>query len=211
FFQAEDGIRDPLVTGVQTCALPISRRLLKLLQELENQSGFAHARLCNQGLEAAAGFDAAGQGVERLAVGSTGVYEARIRRHAERLLVQPIEFQEHGAATFDSPTRRGTQQKPRPVGPQPDRGGAWPPSESRPKALQWYSSYACSCFAISKDNCVSTPSLGCNSGTQQLVARSRFSRRFISERNVLSIRLLKSSDKHKLLATRARSKAHSPM
>src|SRR5207247_5448136 len=23
FFQAEDGIRDPLVTGVQTCALPI--------------------------------------------------------------------------------------------------------------------------------------------------------------------------------------------
>src|SRR5438105_13906988 len=26
FFQAEDGIRDPLVTGVQTCALPIYGR-----------------------------------------------------------------------------------------------------------------------------------------------------------------------------------------
>src|SRR3989441_12630315 len=26
FFQAEDGIRDKLVTGVQTCALPIARR-----------------------------------------------------------------------------------------------------------------------------------------------------------------------------------------
>src|SRR6266849_7738158 len=26
FFQAEDGIRDPLVTGVQTCALSISTR-----------------------------------------------------------------------------------------------------------------------------------------------------------------------------------------
>ena len=26
FFQAEDGIRDRLVTGVQTCALPISSR-----------------------------------------------------------------------------------------------------------------------------------------------------------------------------------------
>src|SRR2546425_5434041 len=26
FFQAEDGIRDKLVTGVQTCALPISQR-----------------------------------------------------------------------------------------------------------------------------------------------------------------------------------------
>src|SRR5205823_10430811 len=28
FFQAEDGIRDKLVTGVQTCALPISKRKL---------------------------------------------------------------------------------------------------------------------------------------------------------------------------------------
>src|SRR5256885_5749899 len=28
FFQAEDGIRDYKVTGVQTCALPISRALL---------------------------------------------------------------------------------------------------------------------------------------------------------------------------------------
>src|SRR5258708_29577146 len=28
FFQAEDGIRDDLVTGVQTCALPISASLL---------------------------------------------------------------------------------------------------------------------------------------------------------------------------------------
>ena len=27
FFQAEDGIRDKLVTGVQTCALPISEGL----------------------------------------------------------------------------------------------------------------------------------------------------------------------------------------
>src|SRR5271170_8270729 len=27
FFQAEDGIRDPLVTGVQTCALPIASPL----------------------------------------------------------------------------------------------------------------------------------------------------------------------------------------
>src|SRR5258708_23923513 len=29
FFQAEDGIRDDLVTGVQTCALPISRSPLR--------------------------------------------------------------------------------------------------------------------------------------------------------------------------------------
>src|SRR2546425_7598147 len=29
FFQAEDGIRDKLVTGVQTCALPILRAILR--------------------------------------------------------------------------------------------------------------------------------------------------------------------------------------
>src|SRR5438105_7193791 len=30
FFQAEDGIRDPLVTGVQTCALPISTSPIRI-------------------------------------------------------------------------------------------------------------------------------------------------------------------------------------
>src|SRR5205823_8282852 len=34
FFQAEDGIRDKLVTGVQTCALPIS-----LLRQLAARGG----------------------------------------------------------------------------------------------------------------------------------------------------------------------------
>src|SRR5687767_15772724 len=32
FFQAEDGIRDKLVTGVQTCALPISATTLPVLR-----------------------------------------------------------------------------------------------------------------------------------------------------------------------------------
>src|SRR2546425_6515592 len=31
FFQAEDGIRDKLVTGVQTCALPISKSAIARL------------------------------------------------------------------------------------------------------------------------------------------------------------------------------------
>src|SRR5438105_11426307 len=34
FFQAEDGIRDPLVTGVQTCALPISGRVSAMVLKL---------------------------------------------------------------------------------------------------------------------------------------------------------------------------------
>src|SRR5438034_1377350 len=41
FFQAEDGIRDHCVTGVQTCALPISRRLTSstvTAKSLENSS-----------------------------------------------------------------------------------------------------------------------------------------------------------------------------
>src|SRR5437762_14170284 len=38
FFQAEDGIRDTSVTGVQTCALPIYRRLR--VQVLQNGAFF---------------------------------------------------------------------------------------------------------------------------------------------------------------------------
>ena len=34
FFQAEDGIRDIGVTGVQTCALPISKNFLKKIQKV---------------------------------------------------------------------------------------------------------------------------------------------------------------------------------
>src|SRR5256885_8376118 len=51
FFQAEDGIRDYKVTGVQTCALPISRqgdrvrhRDEGLRQRLQLLRGAAHAR-----------------------------------------------------------------------------------------------------------------------------------------------------------------------
>src|SRR5699024_11749814 len=36
FFQAEDGIRDRNVTGVQTCALPILFLLLQIRKELSN-------------------------------------------------------------------------------------------------------------------------------------------------------------------------------
>src|SRR5256885_2604079 len=42
FFQAEDGIRDYKVTGVQTCALPILTR-----QALEN-AGFLFCFYCSQ-------------------------------------------------------------------------------------------------------------------------------------------------------------------
>src|SRR6266849_1602847 len=38
FFQAEDGIRDQLVTGDQTCALPIFETQLELERELQREA-----------------------------------------------------------------------------------------------------------------------------------------------------------------------------
>src|SRR6516162_8753471 len=42
FFQAEDGIRDYKVTGVQTCALPIYRPLREEILRHPRQEGAAH-------------------------------------------------------------------------------------------------------------------------------------------------------------------------
>src|SRR6266536_4798828 len=44
FFQAEDGIRDPLVTGVQTCALPISAEPLRAAHERLREVGMPAQR-----------------------------------------------------------------------------------------------------------------------------------------------------------------------
>src|SRR5947208_6770616 len=44
FFQAEDGIRDDLVTGVQTCALPIYAHLWDMVSnEVFQPIGISHA------------------------------------------------------------------------------------------------------------------------------------------------------------------------
>src|SRR5205823_11606719 len=45
FFQAEDGIRDKLVTGVQTCALPISSGRAKIASTIEIGMVITIARL----------------------------------------------------------------------------------------------------------------------------------------------------------------------
>src|SRR5437762_14185383 len=48
FFQAEDGIRDTSVTGVQTCALPIS---MVLMPEITDQvAGVGHIQFISLGL-----------------------------------------------------------------------------------------------------------------------------------------------------------------
>src|SRR5258708_27584873 len=45
FFQAEDGIRDDLVTGVQTCALPISPRSAKASHFVAMNTGAVTIRI----------------------------------------------------------------------------------------------------------------------------------------------------------------------
>src|SRR5258708_19647913 len=45
FFQAEDGIRDSSVTGVQTCALPISSRR-RHTSELQSHPVISYAVFC---------------------------------------------------------------------------------------------------------------------------------------------------------------------
>src|SRR6267378_666745 len=62
FFQAEDGIRDLYVTGVQTCALPISRTAIKphahAIQEhvtreaIQGKLGFTQLEFRFKGIEA---------------------------------------------------------------------------------------------------------------------------------------------------------------
>src|SRR5205085_7110592 len=70
FFQAEDGIRDLTVTGVQTCALPICLRDLRLaldavLQAVRRRArGRGLARRHDRARGAAAGDDEAARRVE---------------------------------------------------------------------------------------------------------------------------------------------------
>src|SRR2546429_157339 len=75
FFQAEDGIRDVAVTGVQTCALPISVALAALLETLAERAEFQAAEAADERYRLAeqfpttmqAGWLIAGRGRLRLA------------------------------------------------------------------------------------------------------------------------------------------------
>src|SRR5256885_9572728 len=63
FFQAEDGIRDYKVTGVQTCALPISTRGTGGAQDQDTEEGPLPHRGCRPPREARGGRRVAPQGV----------------------------------------------------------------------------------------------------------------------------------------------------
>src|SRR3989442_13301887 len=55
FFQAEDGIRDADVTGVQTCALPIAGRVHRLARAARAGPGAARAGAHARSTQGAAG------------------------------------------------------------------------------------------------------------------------------------------------------------
>src|SRR5260370_4067307 len=83
FFQAEDGIRDSSVTGVQTCALPI---YVADLDELREQLGLDRLTLCGYswgGLLAVLYFLEHPRQVERLALVSPASITAEYRRQFE--------------------------------------------------------------------------------------------------------------------------------
>src|SRR2546421_3574171 len=87
FFQAEDGIRDLIVTGVQTCALPISRGVSVADKEafLAKRSAFI-ARL--RGVEPGRPFDPAARGraIEQMERRQTELRKAgRNSLHADAL------------------------------------------------------------------------------------------------------------------------------
>src|SRR5436189_6335121 len=81
FFQAEDGIRDTSVTGVQTCALPIFGALGLLRQQLQRAERLqANARVLRDAL-AQEGFEVAGSTTQivPLVVGEIGRASCRER------------------------------------------------------------------------------------------------------------------------------------
>src|SRR5688500_20173124 len=54
FFQAEDGIRDYKVTGVQTCALPISRRMAARTGKASTRARASACRSASSGISSKA-------------------------------------------------------------------------------------------------------------------------------------------------------------
>src|SRR5256885_10502889 len=96
FFQAEDGIRDYKVTGVQTCALPISFDFLGggpfYFDEVDD-GGFAEAEVeaeVGLGHDTGAGMDFVHLGVSAGDDADAGADGAAVARGADRFEFDPV-------------------------------------------------------------------------------------------------------------------------
>src|SRR3989475_7933235 len=110
FFQAEDGIRDLTVTGVQTCALPIwSREIGKLVDAITRIASQTDLLALNAAIEAARagahglGFRVVADEVRKLSEQSTrsaGEVRARVKLTQEEI-GQVLEAMEQGRRTAE--------------------------------------------------------------------------------------------------------------
>src|SRR6266513_3795398 len=96
FFQAEDGIRDRNVTGVQTCALPICQRSAEVIKRSTRgdgvgQGGQATGQLSRGGI---------GTGVENALLRGCGRRRARRRASAAAALQVEPPSSPFGTARF---------------------------------------------------------------------------------------------------------------
>src|SRR6267378_1579921 len=66
------------------------------LQELEEQCGLAHSRLCDKREKTAPRLNSVKQGCQRFPMPRDEIKVARVRCHAKRLLTQLVEIEEHG-------------------------------------------------------------------------------------------------------------------
>src|SRR5256886_7393701 len=104
FFQAEDGIRDLTVTGVQTCALPISA------PQAAEYGGLDRLVFKHQGVNPTGSFKDNGMtcgvaqalrlGMTRVACVSTGNTSASMAAYASAAGLQPVIFIPHGNIAF---------------------------------------------------------------------------------------------------------------
>src|SRR5687768_2888631 len=104
FFQAEDGIRDVAVTGVQTCALPIfDVDVTPLLPKDDASFGFDNVGVSNLSPTLLERYLAAAQKISRLAVGLSG------QASGVNVVTLPVDFtQENHIDGLPFGTRGGT-------------------------------------------------------------------------------------------------------
>src|SRR3989441_11067152 len=102
FFQAEDGIRDKLVTGVQTCALLISSSLVQ--RTADPEANIIFGTVIDKGMTEdvkitviATGFNRDGRAAAEVVAAQRGFGQ----RHA---VSEPVGVQARAARDLDSPT-----------------------------------------------------------------------------------------------------------